>query len=226
MTKKGVRIVAENGWYWNKTRPFTSLWCCLRRIRKFLGKKRKDFTEEEMQRCKTYFEGKNAVFIIEKVAIDVIERCKLPKPIDFRKNFGYNHDDILVPQETSTAEKIIKLFPYENIVLNKKFKSWEPNIWFKDLHLTVEVDEGNHEDYDTDAKKEREDTFKRYSFKTIKCNPNVPVFDINRFLGEINYYVKELREQKQWMRWSIKLLKTCSDKIKTIYQKYVTRLQE
>ena len=130
-------------------------------------KKRKGITEEEMRRYKTFFEGKKGVFIIEKVAIDVIEKCKLPKAIDFRKKFRYNHDDKMVCKETSKAEKI-KLFPYENIVLNKKFKGRKPDSWFKDLHLTVEVDEGNHEDYDRDDEKEREDMFKRHNFKTIK----------------------------------------------------------
>ena len=35
--------------------------------------------------------------------------------------------------------------------------------------------------------------FKRHHFKTIRCNPNDPGFDINKFLGEINSYVKKLR---------------------------------
>ena len=46
----------------------------LRRKGKILGKKRKDITEEETRRYKTFFEGKKGVFIIEKVATDVIER--------------------------------------------------------------------------------------------------------------------------------------------------------
>ena len=128
----------------------------LRRKGKILGKKRKDITEEETRRYKTFFEGKKGVFIIEKVATDVIERCKLPKAIDFRKKFGYNHDDIMVCEETSKAEKI-KLFPYKNIVLNKKFKGRKPDSCFKDLHLTVEVHEGNH-DITTQTMKKKEKT--------------------------------------------------------------------
>ena len=128
----------------------------LRRKGKILGKKRKDITEEETRRYKTFFEGKKGVFIIEKVATDVIERCKLPKAIDFRKKYGYNHDDIMVCEETSKAEKI-KLFPYKNIVLNKKFKGRKPDSCFKDLHLTVEVHEGNH-DITTQTMKKKEKT--------------------------------------------------------------------
>ena len=47
-------------------------------------------------------------------------KCKLPEAIELRKKLGYNHDDIMVQELTSIAEKIIKLFHNENIVLNKK----------------------------------------------------------------------------------------------------------
>ena len=53
------------------------------------------------------------------------------------------------------AEKIIKSFSDENIVLNKKFNGRKPDIWFKDLHFTVEIVEGNHKNYDTDDEKKR-----------------------------------------------------------------------
>ena len=61
----------------------------------------------------------------------------------------------MVREETSVAEKIIKLFPHENIALNKKFNNRKPDIWFKN-HNIIEVDEGNYENYDlNDAKKRR-----------------------------------------------------------------------
>ena len=37
----------------------------------------------------------------------------------------------MVREETSIAEKIIKLFPHENIVLNKKFNNRKPDIWLE-----------------------------------------------------------------------------------------------
>ena len=52
----------------------------------------------------------------------------------------------MVREETSIAEKIIKLFSKENIVLNKKFNNRTPDIWFKDI-IIIEVDEGNQENY-------------------------------------------------------------------------------
>ena len=54
----------------------------LKRIRKYCGKKPKNITdikEEEKQKYKAYFTGKDGVFIIEKLARDLIEHCKLPK---------------------------------------------------------------------------------------------------------------------------------------------------
>ena len=71
----------------------------------------------------------------------------------------------MVREETSIAEKIIKLFPKENILLNKKFNNRKPDIWFKDNNIIIEVDERNHDNYDSDDEKERENMFKKHNFK-------------------------------------------------------------
>ena len=110
-----------------------------------------------MQEYKACFEGETGVFVIGKLARDIIECCKLPEAIELRKKLGYNYDDIMVHKETSIAEKILKLFPDKNIVLNKNFNGRKQDIWFKDYDCTVEVDKGNHENYDSDDEKERED---------------------------------------------------------------------
>ena len=102
----------------------------------------------------------------------------------------------MVREETSIAEKIIKLFPNENIVLNKKFNNRKPDIWFKNYNFIIEVDEGNHENYDSDDEKEREDMFKKHNFKTFRCNPNDPNFNLFKFVGKINLYISKLREKK------------------------------
>ena len=137
----------------------------LKRIRKYCGKKTKDIPKEEKEKYKAFFEGEKGIFIIEKLTRDIIERCKLPEAIELRKKLGYNHDDIMVGEETSIAEKIIKLLPNENILLNKKFNNRKSDIWFKNHNLIIEVDEGNHENYDSDDEKEREDMFKKHNFK-------------------------------------------------------------
>ena len=128
-------------------------------------KKTKDITEKEKQKYKAFFENETGIFIIEKLTRDIIERCKLPEAIELRKKLGYNHDDIMIREETSIAEKIIKLFPKENIELNKKFSSRKPDIWFKDHDIIIEVDEGNHENYDSNDEAEGEDMFKKHDFK-------------------------------------------------------------
>ena len=73
----------------------------------------------------------------------------------------------MVREETSIAEKIIKLFPNENIVLNKKFNNRKPDIWFKNHNFIIEVDERSYKNYDTDDEKEREHMFKKHNFKTL-----------------------------------------------------------
>ena len=137
----------------------------LKEIKKNYGKKTKNITEKEKQKCKAYFKGETGIFIIEKLTRDIIECCKLPEAIELRKKLGYNHDDIMVREETPIAEKIIKLFPHEHIVLNKKFSNRKPDIWFKNHNLIIEADEENHENYDSHDKKEREDFFKKNNFK-------------------------------------------------------------
>ena len=113
----------------------------LKRITKYCRKKTKDITEEEKQKYKAFFKGEEGAFIIEKLTRDVIERCKLPKAIELRIKLGYNHEDIVVLEETSIAEKKLKLFSNENIVLNKKFNNRKSDIWFKNHNFTIEVDE-------------------------------------------------------------------------------------
>ena len=65
----------------------------------------------------------------------------------------------MVREKISMAEKIIKRFSHENLVLNKKFNNRKPDIWFKNHNLIIEVDERNHVNNDTDDEKERKDMF-------------------------------------------------------------------
>ena len=64
----------------------------------------KDITEKE-EKYKTFFKCEDGIFIIEKLTRDIIERCKLPKAIELRKKLEYNHDNIMVCEETSIVEK-------------------------------------------------------------------------------------------------------------------------
>ena len=155
---------------------------------------------------------KQAIFIIEKLTRDIIECCKLPQAIELRKKLGYNHNDIMVREETSIAEKIIKLFPHEKIGLNKKFNNRKPDIWFTNNNFIIKIDEGNHQNYDSDDEKERENMFKKHNFKIFRCNPNDPDFDLFKFLGEINLHisthVKKMQKIKRIIKQLIKLMKT------------------
>ena len=80
-------------------------------------------------------------------------------------------------------------------MLNKNFNNREPDIWFKDKNIIIEVDEGSHESYDSDDEKEREGMFKNHNFKIFQCNSNDPNFDLFKFLGEIILYISKLRKE-------------------------------
>ena len=84
-----------------------------------MAKKQKNITEKEKQKYKAYFKSETGIFIIEKLTRDTTERCKLPEATELRKKLGYNHDNIMVREETPISEKIKKLFPHEDIVLIK-----------------------------------------------------------------------------------------------------------
>ena len=129
-----------------------------------MWEKTKDIPEKEKQNYKAFFENETGIFIIEKLTRDIIERCKLPEAIELRKKLGYNRNDIMICEETSISEKIIKLFSRESIVLNKKCNNRKPDIWIKNYNFIIEVDEGNDENYDSDDEKEREDMFKNHNF--------------------------------------------------------------
>ena len=79
-------------------------------------------------------------------------------------------------------------------MLNKKLNNKKTDIWFKNHNFIIEVDERNHENYDSDYENEREDMFKKHNFEIFRCNPNDPNFDLFEFLGEINFYILKLRE--------------------------------
>ena len=68
----------------------------LKRIRKYCGKKKKMSLQKKKKRYKAALEGEEGVFIIEKLARDITERCKLPKAIEFRKKIGFNHDEMMI----------------------------------------------------------------------------------------------------------------------------------
>ena len=157
----------------------------LSRIKKYCGKKPKAITEEEKEKYKAFFEGETGIFVIEKLTRDIIKRCKLPEAIELRRKLGYNYNDIMIWEEPSIAEKIIKLFPKVNIELNKKFNNRKSDIWFKNYNIIIEVDD----------EKEREDMFKDHNFKDFWFNPNDPNFDLFKFLGETNLYISKLHEE-------------------------------
>ena len=101
-------------------------------------------------------------------------------------------------------------------MLNKKFNNRKPDIWFKNHNLIIEVDEGNHENYDSDGAKEKEDTFKKNSFKIFWYNPNDPNFDLYKFLGETNLLISTLREENAANKANNKVINKIAEDFKKI----------
>ena len=84
--------------------------------------KKQKTLQKMKKKYKTLFKDKKGIFIIEKVTRDITKRRKWPKAIELglnKKKLGCNCNNIMVSEETSIAEKIIKHFPHENIDLIK-----------------------------------------------------------------------------------------------------------
>ena len=104
----------------------------LKRIKNYYGKKNhKTSRKKKSKKYRASFKGETGVFGIEKLTCDIIERCKLPGAKKILKKLSYNDDD-MVREETSRAEKRLKLSANENIVLNENVNDRKPDIWFKD----------------------------------------------------------------------------------------------
>ena len=153
----------------------------LKEIKKYYGKKTKNIAEKEKQKCKAYFKGETGIFIIERLTRDIIECCKLPEAIKLRKQLGYNHDNIMVREETPITEKIIKLFPHENIVLNKKCSNRKPDIWFKNHNLIIEADEEIMKSLTQMMKKKEKTCLKRIILKFFDVIPMILILIFLKF---------------------------------------------
>ena len=71
-----------------------------------MEKKQKAWRRKRKIQNISFFKVEKCIFIIEKLTHDITECCKLPEAIELREKIGYNHDNILVWEETSIAEKI------------------------------------------------------------------------------------------------------------------------
>ena len=68
---------------------------------------------------------------------------------------------------------MIKCFPNENTVLNKKFNNRKPAIWFTNHNLIIEVDEGYHENLDSDGGKKEKTCLKSIVLKFLDVIPMI-----------------------------------------------------
>ena len=99
-------------------------------------------------------------------------------------------------------------------MLNKKFNDRKPGIWFTNHNFIIEVDEGNHENYDSNDEEKKQKT----------CNPNDPNFDLFKFLGEINLHISTLREENEENKGNNKATNKVDGYFKKIIA--VTKLKE
>ena len=79
----------------------------------------------------------------------------------------------MIREETSIAEKVIKLFSHEDIVLDKKLNSRRPDIWFTNYNIIIDVDEENHEIMTQMMKKKEKTCLKRITVKFFDVIPMI-----------------------------------------------------
>ena len=133
----------------------------------------------------------------------------------------------MIREETSIAEKIIKLFPHEDIVLNKKINNRKPDIWFTNYNIIIwllRLMKETMKIMTQMMKKKREDMLKKNNFKIFWCNPNDPEFDLFKFQGEINLYTSTLREENAANKANNKAINKVAEDFKKIVS--VAKLKE
>ena len=109
-------------------------------------------------------------------------------------------------------------------MLNKKFNNRKSDIWFANHNFIIEVDEGNHENYDSNDEKKEKTCLKKYNFKIFWRNPNDLDFDLFRFLGKINLHISALREEKAQNKGNNKAINKVDEDFKKIIE--VTKSKE
>ena len=67
-------------------------------------------------------------------------------------------------------------------MLNKKSNNRKPDISFKNKNIIIEVDEGDHENYDSNDENEREDVFKNQNLKFSIVIPMILILIFLNFL--------------------------------------------
>ena len=102
----------------------------------------------------------------------------------------------MVREETSIAEKIIKLFPNENIVLNKKFNDRKPDVWFKNHNLTIELMKEIMKIMTQTMKKKEKTCLKSIILKLFNVISMILVLIFFKFVGKINLYISKLCKKK------------------------------
>ena len=122
----------------------------VKRIESYYDKKIKYITKQEKKVYKTLCKDYKGVYIIEKLACDIIEGSRTPKGIEFRCQLGHNQRDIKLFEEQSTVSKLMKIFSNKKISLQQKVLGCKIDLYFSEHKLAVEFDEQNHVDYDID----------------------------------------------------------------------------
>ena len=101
----------------------------------------------------------------------------------------------MILEETSIAEKLIKLFPHENIVLNKKFNKKTQIFGLKIMILLLKLTKEIMKIMIQMMKKKEKTCLKIILLKFLRCNPSNPEFDLSKFLREIVLYILKFREE-------------------------------
>ena len=120
----------------------------------------------------------------------------MPEFIGSREKLGYNHNNIIVCEETSIGSKIIKLFPNEKLLLNKKFNFRKLVVWFADLNFIIKIDEGNHPRYDDNDEREKTCSKKDFVVKLFNVIQLTLLLIFTNFLGKMNCYITKLHEKE------------------------------
>ena len=128
-----------------------------------------------------------------KTVKKLINGTRTPKVIDLAELLGIKIYDYKIPhKETTTLNKILKVFKNENIIVQYQIGSYKIDLYFVDYKLAIECDEFGHSDRNNSYENKRQKYIEDNLDATVmRFNPDNPQFDILDVISDIHYYIAD-----------------------------------
>ena len=126
-----------------------------------------------------------------------IESCRKSSKsyLEFKKNLGLDINSVTC-DEQDIISRLQTSFEGEIIVTQYCIKNKRLDAYFPNYKLTIEVDEYNHEDRDSNYEKNRKSMTEDHGIAIIRTNPDAADFNINKLINQIYRHISQSNKLK------------------------------